>query len=50
MRRQPGGRDYIDGDFDRVFTNHFYGHLLDQERQAFLREARRVSRQLVVVG
>lgn len=38
-----------DGACDRVFTGHFYGHLPDAERQAFLAEARRVAGELVVV-
>jgi demethylmenaquinone methyltransferase/2-methoxy-6-polyprenyl-1,4-benzoquinol methylase len=38
-----------DGEFDRVFTSHFYGHLLPGEREAFLVEARRVASELVVV-
>lgn len=38
-----------DGEFDRVVTSHFYGHLLDGEREAFVAEARRVGRELVVV-
>lgn len=38
-----------DGAFDRVFTAHFYGHLPPDERGAFLAEARRVARELVVV-
>jgi hypothetical protein len=38
-----------DGEFDRVFTSHFYGHLLRGEREAFVSEARRVGRELVVV-
>jgi ubiquinone/menaquinone biosynthesis C-methylase UbiE len=37
------------GAFDRVFTSHFYGHLLPGERDAFLAEARRVADELVVV-
>ncbi|HEX2232573.1 MAG TPA: class I SAM-dependent methyltransferase [Thermoleophilaceae bacterium] len=37
------------GSFDRVFTGHFYGHLLEHERRAFLGEARRVAGELVVV-
>ena len=40
---------FADGAFDRVFTGHFYGHLPQPEREAFLREARRVARELVVV-
>ncbi len=38
-----------DNSFDRVFTGHFYGHLPDGERTAFLSEARRVAGELVVV-
>src|SRR4051812_18137149 len=40
---------FPDGDFDRVFTSHFYGHVLAEEREPFLREARRVGTELVVV-
>ena len=40
---------FRDGEFDRVFTSHFYGHLLPGERSAFLAEARRVAREIVVV-
>jgi ubiquinone/menaquinone biosynthesis C-methylase UbiE len=40
---------FDDGEFDRVFTSHFYGHLLEDEREAFLSEVRRVARELVVV-
>jgi ubiquinone/menaquinone biosynthesis C-methylase UbiE len=39
---------YDDASFDRVFTGHFYGHLEDAERRAFLAEARRVAPELVV--
>jgi demethylmenaquinone methyltransferase/2-methoxy-6-polyprenyl-1,4-benzoquinol methylase len=38
-----------DGAFERLFTSHFYGHLLPDERSAFLGEARRVASELVVV-
>jgi len=38
-----------DGEFERVFTGHFYGHLLAGERERFLEEARRVGGELVVV-
>ena len=31
------------------YTSHFYGHLLEGERKAFVDEARRVARELVVV-
>jgi len=37
-----------DGEFDRVVTSHFYGHLLPGEREAFVEEARRVAGELVV--
>jgi demethylmenaquinone methyltransferase/2-methoxy-6-polyprenyl-1,4-benzoquinol methylase len=40
---------FPDGSFDRVFTAHFYGHLEPFERKMFLAEARRVSRELIVV-
>jgi ubiquinone/menaquinone biosynthesis C-methylase UbiE len=40
---------FADGEFDRVFTSHFYGHLLPGEREAFLDEARRVADEVVVV-
>jgi demethylmenaquinone methyltransferase/2-methoxy-6-polyprenyl-1,4-benzoquinol methylase len=38
-----------DGEFERVFTSHFYGHLLPGERERFVAEARRVANELVVV-
>jgi len=40
---------FADGAFDRVFTGHFYGHLLPDERERFVSEARRVAGELVVV-
>ena len=40
---------FDDGAFDRVFTGHFYGHLLEGERERFLTEARRVAPELVVL-
>jgi demethylmenaquinone methyltransferase/2-methoxy-6-polyprenyl-1,4-benzoquinol methylase len=40
---------FADGTFDRVFTSHFYGHLLPEERDVFLSEARRVADGLVVI-
>ena len=40
---------FADAEFDRLVTSHFYGHLLPDERVAFLEEARRVGTQLVVV-
>jgi ubiquinone/menaquinone biosynthesis C-methylase UbiE len=57
-RRVPAGT-FVQGDatrlpfadraFDRVFTAHFYGHLNEPDRAAFLTEARRVGAELVVV-
>ncbi len=41
----PFGDDGV----DRIFTGHFYGHLRRPERARFLREARRVARDLVVL-
>jgi len=35
--------------FERLLTSFFYGHLEDDDRDAFLREARRVASELVVV-
>jgi SAM-dependent methyltransferase len=40
---------FAGGEFDRVFTGHFYGHLLEGERERFVAEARRVAGELVVV-
>jgi demethylmenaquinone methyltransferase/2-methoxy-6-polyprenyl-1,4-benzoquinol methylase len=40
---------FADGEFDRVLAGHFYGHLLPDERERFVSEARRVARELVVV-
>lgn len=40
---------FADGAFERVFTGHFYGHLPERERDAFLAEARRVAAELIVV-
>jgi demethylmenaquinone methyltransferase/2-methoxy-6-polyprenyl-1,4-benzoquinol methylase len=40
---------FADAQFERLTTSHFYGHLLPDERVAFLEEARRVSAQLILV-
>lgn len=58
-RRQAPNASYVRGDglclpfsdrsFGRVFSAHFYGHLDNAERTAFLEEASRVGRELVVV-
>jgi demethylmenaquinone methyltransferase/2-methoxy-6-polyprenyl-1,4-benzoquinol methylase len=37
------------GSFDRVFTGHFYGHLDAAQRAEFLRAARELAGELVVV-
>jgi ubiquinone/menaquinone biosynthesis C-methylase UbiE len=39
---------FADETFDRVFAGHFYGHLRPRQRRAFLAEARRVARELVI--
>jgi ubiquinone/menaquinone biosynthesis C-methylase UbiE len=39
---------FADSSFSRVFTSHFYGHLDEKERTAFLAEARRVALDLVI--
>ena len=58
-RRQVPNATYLSGDalalpfengsFERVFTGHFYGHLEQPERETFLREARRLAPELLVV-
>ncbi len=58
-RRQAPRARYVQGDalelpfddasFERAFTGHFYGHLRRAERERFLREARRVAAELVIV-
>jgi demethylmenaquinone methyltransferase/2-methoxy-6-polyprenyl-1,4-benzoquinol methylase len=40
---------FEDASFERVFTAHFYGHLDPGDRERFLREARRVAHELVIV-
>jgi ubiquinone/menaquinone biosynthesis C-methylase UbiE len=40
---------FEDSSFERVFTGHFYGHLLPEQRARFLDESRRVAPELVVV-
>lgn len=40
---------FPDESFRRIFTGHFYGHLREAEREAFLAEARRVAAELVIV-
>jgi demethylmenaquinone methyltransferase/2-methoxy-6-polyprenyl-1,4-benzoquinol methylase len=40
---------FADESFERVLTAHFYGHLGEADRLAFLAEARRVADELVVV-
>jgi ubiquinone/menaquinone biosynthesis C-methylase UbiE len=41
---------FEDGAFGRAFTSFFYCHLEEEERKRFLREARRVASELVVVA
>jgi ubiquinone/menaquinone biosynthesis C-methylase UbiE len=40
---------FSDDSFERVLSGHFYGHLDVDQRIAFLREARRVAPELVLV-
>jgi demethylmenaquinone methyltransferase/2-methoxy-6-polyprenyl-1,4-benzoquinol methylase len=40
---------FVDHAFDRLCTGNFYGHLVEEERAAFLAEARRVAPELLVV-
>jgi ubiquinone/menaquinone biosynthesis C-methylase UbiE len=58
-RRRVARATFVQGDalalpfpnrsFDRVFTGHFYGHLEEGAREAFLAEARRVAPELVIL-
>jgi ubiquinone/menaquinone biosynthesis C-methylase UbiE len=41
---------FPDASFDRVFASYFYCHLEEPDRVRFLDEARRVARELVIVG
>ena len=57
-KKVPEGR-FVQGDalelpfanasFERALTSFFYGHLEEDDRESFLREARRVASELVVV-
>jgi ubiquinone/menaquinone biosynthesis C-methylase UbiE len=57
--RQAPNASFVQGDalalpfpntsFSRIFTAHFYGHLREPERTAFLGEAKRVAAELVIV-
>ena len=40
---------FEDGEFDRVFTSFFYGHLEGEDSARFVDECRRVARELVFV-
>ena len=40
---------FADNAFERLFTGHFYGHLQDADRAAFLAGAHRVASELVIV-
>jgi ubiquinone/menaquinone biosynthesis C-methylase UbiE len=59
LRRLPHGTfvlgdalelPFADASFERIFTSYFYCHLVAEERQQFLAEARRVGSELVVMG
>jgi demethylmenaquinone methyltransferase/2-methoxy-6-polyprenyl-1,4-benzoquinol methylase len=49
MRGDVPPLPFADGAFQRVFTSHFYGHLGEPLRTAFVAEARRVAGELVIV-
>jgi demethylmenaquinone methyltransferase/2-methoxy-6-polyprenyl-1,4-benzoquinol methylase len=59
-REQAPAAEFVQGDalslpfenneFEGVFTSYFYCHLEETARERFLSEARRVARELVVVG
>jgi ubiquinone/menaquinone biosynthesis C-methylase UbiE len=49
VRGDAGELPFPDGSFERLFTSFFYGHLEEDDRLAFLREARRVAEELVIV-
>lgn len=40
---------FADGEFDRAFASHVYGHVSEDQRPRFLAELRRVARSLVIV-
>jgi SAM-dependent methyltransferase len=40
---------FPDGAFERIFSSAFYDHLRPPERKSFLREARRVANELILV-
>jgi SAM-dependent methyltransferase len=40
---------FPDGSFERVFSSAFFDHLRPTERKTFLREARRVGKELILV-
>jgi ubiquinone/menaquinone biosynthesis C-methylase UbiE len=44
------GLPFDDGAFERVFSSYFYCHLEEDDRVRFVAEARRVARELVIVG
>ena len=41
---------FDDASFDRVFASYFYCHLEEHDRRRFLKEARRIAPELVVVA
>jgi ubiquinone/menaquinone biosynthesis C-methylase UbiE len=40
---------FPDGEFDRLFTSHLYGHLEEEQRALFVAEARRVAGEIVLL-
>jgi ubiquinone/menaquinone biosynthesis C-methylase UbiE len=49
VRAEAISLPFPDRTFERLFTGHFYGHLEEPDRVAFLEEARRVADELVIV-
>jgi demethylmenaquinone methyltransferase/2-methoxy-6-polyprenyl-1,4-benzoquinol methylase len=43
-----GDASRLVGDYERLFTSHFYGHLLPGQRAHFLAQARAVASELIV--
>ncbi len=43
-----GDASRLVGDYERLFTSHFYGHLLPGQRMDFLAQARAVASELIV--
>ena len=49
VRADAASLPFRDSSFARVFSSFFYGHLLESDRQRFLKEARRLAEEIIVV-